>query len=399
MEKRPRRQVGRPSKKKIESATQQYQVADIDPHNYDVFETRYRQYMAKPSHTGEKWSVKFGARSAPVSPKDTSDMDTDEGQMITQKVLQTALEHERKRQRSQNLQRSRSETDLLYEEIIPEQTVLPGPFESILNKEEKDLEKKGDSTIRAEMTMPKSPIMGEAAQAKSPAQEETESLVSAMVKDIQAEKERRIEQSPPLERTIVQADVDFDKRCEEASAKEKDTVKWPPAMVYSITPQTSSGEETYKQYRETPPVLDYYGFSPKVTQSPALFTNAVQGTSAFVVPAKKAITQVKDSDKDSISGRAPLLLTPAFEEEVEKPLVQTDILTPTKLTKDGNPAVIVKTDSWYDAYKTQYFAVDKVNGTIYAIKEDGQWESNRRKGYHRCKHPSYFYVHYPVGRK
>ena len=33
-----------------------------------------------------------------------------------------------------------------------------------------------------------------------------------------------------------------------------------------------------------------------------------------------------------------------------------------------------KTDSWYDAYKTQFFAVDKVNGTIYAIKEDGQWE-------------------------
>ena len=310
--------MGRPSKKKIESATQQYQVADIDPHNYDVFETRYRQYMAKPSHTGEKWSVKFGARSAPVSPKDTSDMDTDEGQMITQKVLRTALEHERKRQRSQKLQRSRSETDLLYEEILPEQTVLPGPFESMLNKEEKDLEKRGDSTIRAEMTMPKLPIMGEVAQAKSPEQEETESLVSAMVKDIQAEKERGIEQSPPLERTIVQAGVDFDKRCEEASAREKDTVKWPPAMVYSITPQTSSGEENYRQYRETPPVLDYYGFSPKVTQSPALFMNAVQGTSAFVVPAKKALTQVKDPDKDSISGRAPLLLTPAFEEKVEK---------------------------------------------------------------------------------
>ena len=68
------------------------------------------------------------------------------------------------------------------------------------------------------------------------------------------------------------------------------------------------------------------------------------------------------------------LLTPAFEEaKVEKPLVRADILTPTKLAKDGNPAVIVKTDSWYDAYKTQYFAVDKVNGTIYAIKEDGQW--------------------------
>ena len=150
-------------------------------------------------------------------------------------------------------------------------------------------------------------------------------------------------------------------------------------MVYSITPQTSSGEENYRQYRETPPVLDYYGFSPKVTQSPALFTNAVQGTSAFVVPAKKALTQVRDSEKDSISVRAPLLLTPAFEETVEKPLVQTDILTPTKLTKDGNPAVIVKTDSWYDAYKTQYFAVDKVNGTIYAITEDRQWKPTEEK--------------------
>ena len=160
----------------------------------------------------------------------------------------------------------------------------------------------GDSTIRAEMTMPKSPIMGEAAQAKSPEQEETESLVSAIIKDIQAEKERGIEKSPSLERTIVQAGVDFDRRCEEASAREKDIVKWPPAMVYSIMPQTSSGEENHRQYRETPPVLDYYGLSPKVMQSPALFTSVVQGTSAFVVPAKKALTQVRDSDKDSISG-------------------------------------------------------------------------------------------------
>ena len=63
----------------------------------------------------------------------------------------------------------------------------------------------------------------------------------------------------------------------------------------------------------------------------------------------------------------------------KKPLVRTDILTPTTLTKDGNPAVIVKTDSWYDAYKTQYFAVDKVNGTIYAIKEEWQWEPTEER--------------------
>ena len=128
-----------------------------------------------------------------------------------------------------------------------------------------------DSTIRAEITMPKSPIMGEAALSKSPEQEEKESLVSAMVKDIKAEKERGIEQSPPLERTIVKTGVNFDKRCEEASARERDTVKWPPSMVYGITPQTHSGEENHRQYRETPPVLDYYGLSPKVTQSPCFY--------------------------------------------------------------------------------------------------------------------------------
>ena len=60
-------------------------------------------------------------------------------------------------------------------------------------------------------------------------------------------------------------------------------------MVYVITPQTSSGEEGHRQYRDTPPILEYYGPSPKVTQSPALFTSAVQGTSAFVVPLRKLL--------------------------------------------------------------------------------------------------------------
>ena len=47
------------------------------------------------------------------------------------------------------------------------------------------------------------------------------------------------------------------------------------------------------------------------------------------------------------------------------------------MTKDGNPAVVVQTESWYDTYGTQFFAVDQVNGTIYAIKDDGQWEPTK----------------------
>ena len=64
-------------------------------------------------------------------------------------------------------------------------------------------------------------------------------------------------------------------------------------MVYGITPQMQVQERRVTDNIEkTPPVLDYYGSSPKVTQSLALFTSAIQGTSAFVVPAKKALTQV-----------------------------------------------------------------------------------------------------------
>ena len=97
MEKRSKRGLGRPTKKKTsDSATEQYKVADIDPHDYDVFQTMYRQYPSKLSRSGQKWSVKFGARSAPVSPKDTRHLDTDEDQHIIQQVLQVALDHERR---------------------------------------------------------------------------------------------------------------------------------------------------------------------------------------------------------------------------------------------------------------------------------------------------------------
>ena len=68
MERRPRKGFSRSDRKKSsESATQQYRVVDIDPYNYDVFETSHRQYPAKLTRSGQKWSVRFETRSAPVS--------------------------------------------------------------------------------------------------------------------------------------------------------------------------------------------------------------------------------------------------------------------------------------------------------------------------------------------
>ena len=120
MERRPRKGFSRLDRKKSsELATQQYKVADINPHNYDVFETRHKKYPAKLTKSGKKWSTQFETRSAPVSPKDTSEFDTDEGQQITQQVLQAALEYERRQGRRKGLYRTRSDWDL-YEQILPD---------------------------------------------------------------------------------------------------------------------------------------------------------------------------------------------------------------------------------------------------------------------------------------
>ena len=84
-------------------------------------------------------------------------------------------------------------------------------------------------------------------------------------------------------------------------------------MVYGVTPQTSSTKEGLKSYRETPPVLTHYDYRPRVTQSPALLTNTIQGTSAFVVPAQRVLTTIGDTNREVVEGRAPLQLTPVLK--------------------------------------------------------------------------------------
>ena len=95
---------------------------------------------------------------------------------------------------------------------------------------------------------------------------------------------------------------------------------------------------------KTPPVLTHYDYRPQVTHSPALLTNTIQGTSAFVVPTQRVITKTGDANRDNIEGKAPLQLTPVFEEQTEK-MLGTDILTPKRLTKDGNPAMVIQNDN------------------------------------------------------
>ena len=41
--------------------------------------------------------------------------------------------------------------------------------------------------------------------------------------------------------------------------------------------------------------------------------------------------------------------------------------------------MVIQNDEWLGTYGTQFFAVDQVNGTIYAIGNDGQWKLTKEK--------------------
>ena len=93
-------------------------------------------------------------------------------------------------------------------------------------EKEPDSESKiGDVSARAEMTMPKSPIMEESVEKRSPPQLEKESLASEMAKEITMKKEREREKSLPLESSVIQSEIEFDRKCEEESVKEKEFIK------------------------------------------------------------------------------------------------------------------------------------------------------------------------------
>ena len=65
-----------------------------------------------------------------------------------------------------------------------------------------------------------------------------------------------------------------------------------------------------------------------------------------MVPAQRIISNIGDAKRGNVEGRAPLQLTPVFEEQTEKKL-GTSILTPKRLTKDGNPAIVIQNDNWF----------------------------------------------------
>ena len=136
--------------------------------------------------------------------------------------------------------------------------------------------------------------MGEAVISKSPEQEEKESLVSAMAKDIKAEKERGIEQSPPLERTIVHAGIDFDRRCEEASARERDTMKVASSHGVWYHNLKQVQERRVTDNIEKPLLfLIIMGPVPKLLNPLPYLQVLYKAHQQFVVPAKKALTQVR----------------------------------------------------------------------------------------------------------
>ena len=136
----------------------QFAFKDIDYQKYDNIRLRHgTSYPAVRLPTGEKWSQKVRqkdmdrAHSNPTflrpqykvessRPQSTSEMESDEGQRITQEFLKIAKEHERKK-RAEASQKSKIETKAVCEQIRGD--TLPLQEEDSKDNATVDLEKTG----------------------------------------------------------------------------------------------------------------------------------------------------------------------------------------------------------------------------------------------------------------
>ena len=334
----------------------QFTFQDIDYQKYDNIRLRHgTSYPAVRLPTGEQWSQKVRqkdmdrAHSNPTFPRpqykvessrpqSTSEMESDEGQRITQEFLKIAKEHERKK-RAEASQKSKTETEAVYEQIRGDTP--PLQEEDSRDNATVELEKTGLMT-----TVIPTAQLGEGA------------LRTALEKQ---NEEWKVNKTSPLkERSFVDYEAHiaqtFDKTPLERVNKEANV--WPPPLVYGITTGGSSGDEMSVTKVKQP--------IPKKAQSPKIpeFTTGIQGDQVTKVTPRKSV------GGDII--RAPFSMDFLFGDE-EKNLPDVIVQETGAYSIRGNPAVIVQTKSWLSKYNTENFGVDLVTGDIYAIK-NGNWD-------------------------
>ena len=312
-----------------EKVSAQYGVADPDPADLDVRQTRNRQYPAAPPITGGTWRDRANIRERSESPifiSTTPDaMSTDEAIEISKKIDQEIAQEEADKGQTEE------KAILGADDTLPtvEELQTPKSAEELYEEIKEEL---GPSGV---VSFPKyeKELLGKAAKEK---EKVDQGIRAPLITSAEGEKLFEIKQIPPL----TYGDLpDFDKIIKEGDEFIEQT--------YSMMSDLEKGDADSQSF-----VILHRG---EKEVSSSIYENITQDLKE-IMPNE---VYLPTSAKRKVSERQPKVWV-------------------KRTPFESNPAIIVQIEEWLDTVGTRDFAVDVKLGIMYAIK-GYKWERMTEK--------------------
>ena len=319
----------------------QYGVADPDPADLDIKQTRNKKYQARPPPTGGTWKDKFQGRQGSESPifmstTSADAMSTDEAMEISKKIDEE-VETEKQQGRIQIEQ-----TPILGgDDTLPtvEELQVPKDKEEVYEEINEGMDTSGTVTFHPKHHEKVRGFVEEKKKEKKPQEGGRVPFSSA------ADREQLLEvgRVPPL---TYGDDIDFDRILQEGDEF--------ISRTYSMLDEQKENEESMSfvilSKRTEDRDLVPRSYKDSGNMSTDLYENITQELKE-IIPFELYLPV---SDNPKITDREPKLWVKH---------------TPF----EGNPAVIIQIEEWLQEFGTKDYAVDANIGVIYAIKGK-RWE-------------------------
>ena len=312
-----------------EKVSAQYGVADPDPADLDVRQTRHRQYPAAPPVTGGTWRDRVTTRERSESPifiSTTPDaMSTDEAIEISKKIDQEIAQEEVDKDQTER------KTVLGADDTLPtvEELQTPKSAEELYEEIKEEL---GPSGV---ISFPKyeKELLEKAAKEKEKADKGTR---APLITSAEGEKLLEIKQVSPL----TYGDLpDFDKILKEGD----EFIEQAYSMMSELEKEEADSQSFVILHRGEKEV------------SSSIYENITQDLKEIMPNEIYLPTSVKRK----VSERQPKIWV-------------------KRTPFENNPAIIVQVEEWLDTVGTRDFAVDVKLGIMYAIK-GYKWERMTEK--------------------
>ena len=312
-----------------EKVSAQYGVADPDPADLDVRQTRHRQYPATPPVTGGTWKDRVNTRERSESPifiSTTPDaMSTDEAIEISKKIDQEIAQEEVDKDQTER------KTVLGADDTLPtvEELQTPKSAEELYEEIKEEL---GPSGV---ISFPKyeKELLEEAAKEKEKADRGSR---APLITSAEGEKLLEIKQVPPL----TYGDLpDFDKIIKEGDEFIEQTY----SMMSDLEKEAADSQSFVILHRGEKEV------------SSSIYENITQDLKEIMPNEIYLPTSVKRK----VAERQPKIWV-------------------KRTPFENNPAIVVQIEEWLETVGTRDFAVDVKLGIIYAIK-GYKWERMTEK--------------------